>query len=540
MEPLPRHLSVPRPMQQEAVDQIVEHFDRGTRVVVLNGPTGSGKTLIGEMVRRAMKVRGIYACTTIGLQNQFLTDFTYGRLLKGRANYPTEHRADKTAEDCMGREVCFLCDAWRSCPYQIARREAMGADLAVVNTSYWLHEVNLGGGNFGYDKRLNVPQDFIIFDEADELESSLMGFVEFRSWGSRRLGMQFYAEPPKKGARIPTIINWLTEYTRAIEQWAKTRSEIRDLNSASGHIGEVMKLQGELQAEMERAGDRDEDEKYERVWVRDYSYDDRLTYKPVKVDLFGQRMLWRHSKQFLLMSATMIAPRYRMQTLGWDEDEHGEIAVVDMPMQFPVANRPIYMCPVAKMNFKQRDEEFPRLVAGIVTIAERNPGVRILVHTVSYKLTSDLRVALRRELPRRMVVSYTKSAERDEAMRKYSEIDNAIMLAPSMGRGFDFKDDLARVVVIIKVPYASIGDRQVSSRLHSSDGRMWYDVSAVSEIVQMTGRGVRSAEDHCETWILDADFPAKLWKERKDLFPRWWREAVETMPPRALITKKVG
>ncbi len=525
-------------MQQEAVTEIVEHFEKGTKVVILNGPTGSGKTLIGEMVRREMDVRGIYCCTTIGLQNQFLTDFTYGRLLKGRANYPTENRADKTAEDCMGREACFLCEEWRHCPYQVARSEAIGADLAVVNTSYWLHEVNLGQGNFGYNKALKVPQDFVIFDEADELESSLMGFVEFRSWGDRRLGLN-YISPPKKAARIPTVVSWLTEYTKAVIEWGKQRTEIREKNAAAGHVDEIIKLQAELGLELERAGDKDEDEKVERVWVRDYTHEDRLTYKPVKVDSFGHRLLWQHSEQFLLMSATMIAPKYRMKTLGWDEDVHGEVAVVDMPMQFPKENRPIYMCPIAKMNYKERDKEFPRLVAGIVTIAQNNPGVRILVHTVSYQLTSDLKTALRREL-QRTVVSYTKSSERDDAMRRYTEVENAIMLAPSMGRGFDFKDDLARVVIIIKTPYANISDRVVSSRLHSADGRMWYDVSAVSEIVQMTGRGVRSADDHCETWILDADFPAKLWRERKDLFPRWWREAVDTMPPRSLITKKVG
>lgn len=526
-------------MQLEAVDQIVEHFDDGMRVVILNGPTGSGKTLIGEMVRRKMDVRAVYACTTIGLQNQFLTDFTYARLLKGRANYPTQLDDKKTAEDCMGRGACFFCEDFQSCPYQIARHEAIGAELVVVNTSYWLHEVNLGQGNFGYNKRLGVPEDFIIFDEADEMESSLMGFIEFRSWHPRKLGL-FYTEPPIKGARLPTTIAWLDKYSGRVRAWADDRDDIKERANANAHINEAFRLSKHLIAQLEGSGDEDEDAKTTKTWIRDYTYEDRLTYKPVTIDAFGQSHIWRHADKFLLMSATMIAPRYRMATLGWDEDQHGGIAVVDMPMQFPVEHRPIYMCPIAKMNYKQRDEEFPRLVAGIVSIAQRNPDVRILVHTVSYKLTSDLRVALRRELPRRAVVSYTKSAERDEAMRRYSEVDNAIMLAPSMGRGFDFKDDLARVVVIVKVPNANISDRVTSSRLHSKDGRMWYDVSAVSEIVQMTGRGVRSADDHCETWILDADFPAKLWKERKELFPKWWSAAVATMPPRELITKKVG
>lgn len=522
MEPLPRHLQQPRPSQVKAVAQIMDAFEDGAQVVVLNGPTGSGKTLIGEMVRRELDEKGIYCCTTIGLQNQFLTDFTYAKLLKGRANYPTEHRDDKTAEDCAGREACLYCDEWKYCPYQVAQREALEADLAVLNTAYWLAEVNLARGLFS-------KQDFIIFDEADELESALMGFVEFRSWSPQRMGLQ-YLEPPKKSARIPTMMNWLGEYTTRIKSLMHTARDVKEANRCAAHLGEIKLLVECLQEEIARAGDVEEDEKVERLWVRDYSKEERVIYKPVRVSQFGEKYLWRHSKKFLLMSATMIAPEYRLTTLGFE----GEMAVVDMPMTFPVENRPIYVCSLASMNFKERTEQMPRLVDGIVAIAEKNPDVRVLVHTVSYQMTKDLFYNLRRRV-RRTVVSYTTSKDRDVAMATYEATPNAIMLAPSMSRGFDFKEDLARVVIIIKVPYASIGDRQVSTRLWSKDGRMWYDVQAVSEIVQMTGRGVRSETDTCETWILDADFGKKLWRERKELFPRWWRDAVAVMPPSGLI-----
>jgi Rad3-related DNA helicase len=76
------------------------------------------------------------------------------------------------------------------------------------------------------------------------------------------------------------------------------------------------------------------------------------------------------------------------------------------------------------------------------------------------------------------------------------------------------------------VPYPNLGDVQVSRRLYSaSDGPLWYSVQAIRSIVQATGRGMRSSTDHCECYILDANF-GRLFTEYNDLFPSWWREAI--------------
>ena len=41
----------------------------------------------------------------------------------------------------------------------------------------------------------------------------------------------------------------------------------------------------------------------------------------------------------------------------------------------------------------------------------------------------------------------------------------------------------------------------------------------------MTGRGMRSADDHCDSYILDANFE-RFYGQNKSMFPPWWREAV--------------
>ena len=108
----------------------------------------------------------------------------------------------------------------------------------------------------------------------------------------------------------------------------------------------------------------------------------------------------------------------------------------------------------------------------------------------------------------------------------FTGVDGAgrVLVAPSMSRGVDLPDDLCRCLVVPK-PY--FGDARVKARMRKPDGDRWSQVQQVRELCQMTGRGVRHAGDHCQTYILDEEFD-RLWRSARArlLFPAWWREAV--------------
>jgi len=104
--PWPAWVTGFRDTQVAAMIQVVEAFNHGADVVMLDAPTGTGKTLLAEMVRRAGGFRNaLYVCNTIGLQDQFLSDFPYAQLIKGRSNYiPLDGPPDATCADCSGKE----------------------------------------------------------------------------------------------------------------------------------------------------------------------------------------------------------------------------------------------------------------------------------------------------------------------------------------------------------------------------------------------------------------------------------------------------
>lgn len=516
-QPMPGWFEGLRPHQEEALEQIEVAFEEdGVGCVFVDAPTGSGKTLIGEMARRQMDVSGLYVCSDKALQTQFMRDFEqYAREIKGRNNYPTELRADKTADDCQGGQ-CFFCESKGSCPYIVAKNAAVAAELAVLNTSYFLHEANGAQPSFGGKAR----RELVVIDEADLLESALMGFVQFEvpPWIAKMCRLVL----PKKGVHKKTLVGALrTMSYKAAETTKGDFLDVKTKRNLSYFSFEALRVAKELEIDV-AAGDDDEDA---GRWIRDY---DTKTLKltPLIVAPYGVRYLWRHARRFVVMSATIIDAGEMVASLGLP----GEWATVEVPMTFPVENRPIVLAPVVDVTYKTMQETttIKALAVAIERICERHEGERVLVHTGSYKLNNMLRDELLYRLPGdRPVFTYGASVEKADALNKYLAVDNAVLLAASMERGVDLKDDACRVQVIAKIPFPSFGDKRIAGRVRLDGGQHWYNVQTVRELVQMTGRGVRSDTDSCTTYIIDGCF-GRLWTRNRSLFPAWWREAVDT------------
>ena len=189
---------------------------------------------------------------------------------------------------------------------------------------------------------------------------------------------------------------------------------------------------------------------------------------------------------------------------------------------FPPSRRPIYLYPIAELSRKNYETSIAPIAAAINKILSTRDG-RTLVHTVSYDLNKALNPRLHQTRP---VFTYASSAAKPQAIEGYLSHPDSILLAPSLDRGIDLPEDDCRHIIIPKIPFPSIGDKQVSSRLYSKGGRLWYSVKTIRSLVQMTGRGFRSEDDYCETYILDKTFLTNIWRQSKHLLPEWWKEAL--------------
>lgn len=515
---LPEKFARIQPHQITAINQIMAAFER-VDVVVVDAPTGSGKTLIGEVVRRLMRVTAPYICSTKNLQEQLLNEFPYAKLLMGRGNYPTQmYRSSFHPSQLMGHVSCEDC-TWSVttpcrwcvnkavCPYEAAKREALAADLAIINSAYFLAEAN-SAGKFS-------RQELVIVDEADVMEEVLMRHVSVHV-GERRLSQW--------GWRVPERVTVKDSY----REWLEARVE--DLIGIAAAIppGEdpalererryVREMRGRMRLVMNGldtdawtyTGRKNEDRK-----------GDGASFKPARVDFLGAELMWRHGEKWLLMSGTVISSRELVEWLGLGSASH---ELVRVPNVIPVENRRVILRPIANMAMKHKHDSWPKMAVGVREVLKLHPGSRVLIHSVSYAFTKFLASELRGL--GRPVIHYSNPLDRQGALAQYRGQAAAVLIAPSFDRGVDLVGDDCRVQLIPKVPYPYLGDRQVSARMHAAGGRVWYNIQAVRKIVQMAGRGVRGPDDWAVTYIMDEQFKGRLWNEARNLFPTWFVEAL--------------
>lgn len=525
---LPEWVEEFREHQVTAVKQIVEGYQSGCRMVVLDAPTGSGKTLIAETVRRLLGVkRTVYSCSTRSLQQQFGNDYPYAKVLMGRNNYPTERYPGRftgntwsslSCSDCHkepgDERSCRWCTSTRNCPYEIAKREALRSDLAILNGYYWLTEANGPGRWSGVD--------FGILDECDTLESELMRYVAVDISDKRARSLAL--DPPDRVTKPDSWVAWFEKalpLVKAARDELGGATELRDIRNRKYLVS--------LYSNMVRVAGGIED-----GWVYT-GKDGRISFKPVRVNEIGGKYLWGHGGKWLLMSASVLSAGQLLDELGWEQDYH----VVSIPSTFSPQNRTVHIQPTANMSRKHN--ELGKLVGTLREIIKRHSTERMLLHCVSYDLARQLHGELSGSCKEIGVGcgTYTGADERTGALDKFrasgrsgdrgsNRNDNKgyVLIAPSLDRGVDLPDEQCRVQLICKVPYPYLGDRQVSARLHSQGGQVWYNVQTVRSIVQMSGRGVRHKDDWCKTYILDSQF-LDLWNKARGLFPKWYVEAIE-------------
>lgn len=516
---LPSWFTRYRPHQQSAIDEIAAGFDSGFKVMILDAPTGAGKTLIAESVRNRLGIeQGVYCCNTKTLQNQFSRDYSeYARVIKGRSNYPTElfpEHFDATkwvdsisCGDCTGSSVCpedscqYCSDV---CPYVQARTSAAFSEVAILNMAYYLSINNVS--------KLFKQRDFIVIDECDTLESVLMSHIEVNISPSLQKRMRL-SKPDKKTV-VESWIEWVAYAIQHIGKYSKTLTAKTKLDRRH------KKVVGRLLENLKNiVGD-------EENWVYTNYDTDYITFKPIRVDSFAQKLIWNTGKKFLLMSATVISPDQLAADLGLEGSEFG---YVQINQAYPAKNRPVYQVPVASVTRANKEEAYGKLAASSNLILQRHDKDRIIFHTVSYELSRFLYDELKNNKTHE-VFSYNSSYTREQAIEDYCSTKNSILIGSSLERGLDLPHDLCRVQVICKVPYPYLGDKQVSARLHSIGGQQWFNVLTVREIVQMTGRGVRSEDDHAQTYILDSQFSHNIYRRNKGLFPKWWRDGLQWNP----------
>jgi Rad3-related DNA helicase len=507
-----------RPSQKLALEKFVETTNRERKYTILELPTGVGKSGIAVNLGRWAKGGGAYLLTIQKmLQTQYITEFPELVELKGGNNYRCPTYGTNCEEGAkLGKFFGGGCSC--ECPYRTAKDEFIATPFGVTNFAYFCTAI-------AHQKGLFKPRKLLIIDEAHNTESVLINHSNIEVTRGRAGELNISLPKPPLGPRdIEKAKKWLTGivYPAIAVQRETIKKNLEDAKASmkEATISSLLRLDSGLDQFEGKLG-MFVDSKSDMWFVG--QQDDKLEIKPLTGDLFAQDLLFSQADHVVFLSATILDPRTFVRNLGISPKECGYLGV---PSEFPVENRRIIFSPAGSMSFKNYEATLPKLLRKIEKILLKHPTEKGIIHCQSYKTMNHIlnhfkntphahRLLGHDPGPRSKVMALQAHAERE---------DGTVLLSPSMTEGLDLRDDLSRFQVIAKMPFASLGDPYIKTRMQLD--KDWYRWQTALTLVQSLGRSVRSAEDHATSYIIDGDF-AFFVKDAQDILPDWWLDSVE-------------
>lgn len=515
----------PNPGQIEVIVDAVEMLVSGTKHVIIEAPTGVGKSVIAKTIHLVMSQlmdtwrTGIITATK-GLQDQYKKDMPEIFVLKGKSNYtcPFSTTTVYGTQPCIvqQRQEKNRCDAKSDCPYVKARDQFLKkAPFRITNNAFQI---------IAPEDMIANPEtivDLLVCDESHELEGTIIdnsavvidlnearmmvmdtGFTGvysqidefFKILSTKKKSQPFFFSKDEL-----TLIS--EEYLPVFQKFhfgAEAKSKVQDSFAPVAEY--ALKLLQYTRTVLKGI-----------EWIATKHENLLQEIKPVYASDVAEDALFRKANQFIHMSATICGfPEYA-KSLGLQDWKSIEIS-----NPIPVQNRKVIAFPLFYLGRQFSDWEKYNKVMNV--IAKKHDGQSGIIHTPSFDLANQLHNSLSEPFKSMAIVSNKR-----QDIMQHLTTPGSIVISPSVFQGYDFKNDLARWQIVAKVPFGFLGDPHI--KLNSERMPHWYKRNAILKVVQMAGRVVRGVDDWGITYVLDAQF-LRLAENDNYLFPEWFLDAI--------------
>jgi Rad3-related DNA helicase len=523
-----------RPAQAEALEEVRRAFAEGYETVIIQAPTGTGKTLLGRYIADG------YPSTLVGvptraLQDQYseeLLKTNHVAILKGKANYECTQFEDRTAENApcqnSGSKQARICQTNGCCPYIEAKQEAIEQNIAVLSFGGLLCWAHFSPETFG-------SRELRIIDEAHKIEDIIRD--HFSTEISEHDLRQMFG---KNGKKLPPMPHTggreeLLNYLRDCAAVAFTRlQEILEIyeEDTFAALYERSLMEPDLRRNFDPVMKFKTavDELFKRFTTDEGAYTVSLENKADKKGILHPTIVIKPIhlealvKEYVLgprnvfMSATLVGVHSWAKSLGITNYKF-----IDIPSSFPAKNRRAFFTPIGSLSKANIQSTMADGIKMVRKIAERPELIneKGLIHTPSYAFTKMLADAMMHD-PR-----YIFSTEKWNAARCLEDhvrsSEPTILVGPSFTEGIDLKNDLCRFIIIWKCSYGNPTDPLV--RLKVSEDKTWDVRRFLSAFVQQMGRGVRSKEDWAVSYIFDENLRKEV-RKHQELLPKYVLEGI--------------
>ena len=534
-----------RDNQIKYINLICEAFlDEKIKNVVLSAPTGTGKSIIGTVVAETIhsikypsapaNASFLLSATNVLLdqyhktfadkaeQNLFL-------LVKGAANYECE--ALSSEEEKQNAENCAislfrkngmqnLIDSYcNNCEYFRMKALKPIARHLITNYSYYFIDRM-------YSAAPMAKRTVAVFDEAHLINDL---FIDHNAIYISEKRLSLCAEEVNDNLTlgntdvfrdIKLIKDALTggkiteaNYLDWLKRLQAVYSEISDAAKSNAdrsikNPSKYLKLQ-KLSKKYYSFGCKIDDLftfEYPHVFefkeksAAKYQAESEINVKPIFVgDMF---QVLDNAEHNLLMSAT-ISDQFAKRTITFPETTKH----IRLDPQFPPENKKVIFYKPQVLNYRtmQEAETIKKLCSTVSQIVKHHTekGERGIILAPSFAAAQQIAKDLKGSSSYTLFehIKGEKLSEVLDDFKKYSK-KPAVLITPSGFEGIDLPGDLSRFQILVKMPYASLGDKRIQTILDRYPDI--YQIQALMKVVQGAGRSVRNKEDWATTYILDA------------------------------------
>lgn len=570
--------------QKEAIVRVVDAFLNGQKKhVILEAPTGSGKTIIAWTVHKTLdkligneRLKTTVTTTTKGLQRQYVNDCGTMNLM-GKTNYPCIHgHQNYNTIGCKHAVKQRKCKPYVECPYVKARINwTESAYWRSTNTSMFLEMCPI------LCMTEQNRADLVVFDECHKLIDSMCDHTEIEfnadllapvnafSSGSNHHPIysmaQYVAKKTRalltendKGKKISFESHNINlrvtrdDFGEAVffnicVNYFLDENEIEELKYVECTLFDVIYvLNSEINKFLDFIDNKLKTTQHldpslrdicERVILRCQDYSDicEIITECGVTDFIVQELDEQVVKFKPLNSADVSEySAFRkgdyflhMSATICGTREYAKMLgiktedyhAITMDHPVDVERRQVNYMPVISMSGGFSSENARKMAGFIAELYEGHKGENGLVHTASYKLAEEIMSYL----PPHVRTNAFIGRNRENTMNALGLSKGVLCLSPSMVEGYDLKHDLARWQVIAKIPFGYLGDPKIKYMAEKFKGS--YNRDTVLKVVQSAGRVVRGTDDFGTTYILDKSLD-KLILNAQDYFPKWFLDSL--------------
>lgn len=454
-----------------------------------------------------------------------------------------------TRDNCLGQE----CPQHKDCFVLKARKEAMEADVVVVNHHLFFADVMLRDEGVA---ELLPACNTVIFDEAHQLPETASLFFGESISTSQLLDLardtQLEAMTVAKDFKhLPTACDALEKAARdfrlifkksegrmpadATAELPGFTDALHKLDKQLKNLNELLEKQAERSEGLENCWQRglalaqkisqwQDTVQTESVrWLEIFHHSVQLNTTPLSIAEIFARQIGGHPRAWIFTSATLAVKQnfshyqnemglLEARTACWDSPfNYPEQALLYVPQHLPEPNSPGYTDAV---------------VQAALPLIEASKGRAFLLFT-SLRAMQRAHEILTAEFDRKNL-SYPLMLQgersRNELLSSFREHGNAVLLgSQSFWEGVDVRGEALSLVVIDKLPFAPPDDPVLAARIAqiSKQGRnafMEYQLPrAVINLKQGAGRLIRDESDRgvlmiCDPRLISKPYGKRIWQ----------------------------